>query len=139
MENPTDAVDAVKAKAARLALAAEEAARAASAARMAARAAIIDAADAKDEAEAIAEGRAIGRSSASDAVGRWVHSLGKHPLDDEDEVELIFEPPPPTFDENIVDEEEEVCSDSPLSLIQHSPGSICAMVSPLFFRIHIQY
>ena len=94
---------------------------------MAARAAIIDAADAKDEAEAIAEGRAIGRSSASDAVGRWVHSLGKHPLDDEDEVDFIFEPPPSTFDE------EEVCSDSPLSLIQHSPVSICAMVSPSFF------
>jgi hypothetical protein len=133
MESPTDAVNAAKAKAARLALAAEEASRAATAARMAATVAIIAAADAKDEAEAIAEGRAIGRSSASDAVGRWVHSLGKHPLDDEDEVELIFEPPPPTFDENIVDEGEEVCSDSPLSLIQHSPVSICAMVSPSFF------
>jgi hypothetical protein len=133
MESPTDAVNAAKAKAARLALAAEEACRAATAARMAATAAIIAAADAKDEAEAIAEGRAIGRSSASDAVGRWVHSLGKHPLDDEDEIELIFQSPPPTFDENIVDEGEEVCSDSPLSLIQHSPVSICAMVSPSFF------
>ncbi|KAK1678643.1 hypothetical protein QYE76_039491 [Lolium multiflorum] len=111
MESPTDAVNAAKAKAARLALAAEEACRAATAARMAATAAIIAAADAKDEAEAIAEGRAIGRSSASDAVGRWVHSLGKHPLDDEEEVELIFEPPPPTFDENIVDEGEEVATD----------------------------
>ena len=135
MESPIDAVNAAKVKAARLALAAEEASRAATATRMAATAAIIAAADAKDEAEAIAEGRAIGRSSASDAVGRWVHSLGKHPLDDEDEVELIFEPPPPTFDENIVDEGEEVCSDSPLSLIQHSPVSICAMVSPSFFAL----
>ena len=135
MESPTDAVNAAKAKAARLALAVEEASGAATAARMAATAAIIAAADAKDEAEAIAEGRAIGRSSASDAVGRWVHSLGKHPLDDEDEVELIFEPPPPTFNENIIDEGEEVCSDSPLSLIQHSPVSICAMVSPSFFAL----
>ena len=110
MEHPSDAVAAAKEKAAMLALDAKEAAKAATEAQNAARAAITAAADAKDEAEAIAEGRPIGPSSAPAAISTCAYNLGKQLQDHNEEVELIIMPPLPAFDENIVNEEEEVSS-----------------------------
>ena len=88
-----------------LALAVEEATRAATEAQNAARALITAATDAKDEAEAIAEGRPIGPSLAPAAISTCAYNLGKQPQDDDEEVELIM-PPPLAFDKNIIDDEE---------------------------------
>src|SRR4051812_6713241 len=109
MEHPSDAVATAKEKPATLALATEEAARAATEAQNATRAAITAAADAKDVVEAIAEGRPIGPSSAPAAISTCAYNLGKQPQDDSEEVELIIMPSP-AFDENIIDDEEEVSS-----------------------------